>query len=181
MKILYLFLFVSAFGFSQIDDLETSTWQEDKPLTWADFRGQPNNNMDAAALTASGISFGYSLKKVNSKVVGFEADIKSIFYPTESWYKKSEATPHILRHEQLHYNITELFARKFRYEVSKLKPSRNLKNQLSALGQRLNIEAEQMQRQYDAQTNHSINKKQQAEWDKFITSELKKLDAYKAK
>ena len=35
-----------------------------KKLTWKDFKAEPNQKSDAVALTASGITFGFSQSKI---------------------------------------------------------------------------------------------------------------------
>ena len=180
MKTLFAFLLISSFCFSQNQDLETAAWQEDKPLVWKDFKGKPNPNTDAAALTASGISFGFSISKTGNRITGFTADVECIFYPTESWYKIEDANAHILRHEQLHFDITELHARKFRQQISQLKASSRLRGQLNNLYKEISKASSLMQNLYDEETNHSINKVQQKKWDDYIVAELKKLEAFKA-
>ncbi|MFD1064091.1 DUF922 domain-containing protein [Winogradskyella litorisediminis] len=179
MKILTLCLFFSIGCFAQKADDITFSWDENRPLTWEDFQGKPVKNTDAAALTASGISFGFSIGKTGNKITEFTADVECLFYPEESWYKPNEADAHILKHEQLHFNITELHARKFRKHISELQPSRHLQNQLNKIYKAISQASYEMQQQYDEETNHSINKEKQAEWQSFITEQLKRYEAFK--
>lgn len=59
-----LFLFV---GSSSND--ETISWNDSRKLKWEDFKGNPNSQSDAVALTASGITFGYSVKTSGKRVI----------------------------------------------------------------------------------------------------------------
>ena len=160
-------------------DVEKISWSETNKLTWANFKGKPDKASNAAASTASGISFGYKIKTTNNKITGFTTTVNSVFYPTKSWYKVEDATDHILAHEQMHFNITELYARKFRKQLSEVKISTRLKLQLSNLYKSINEASNKMQKFYDKETKHSIDKTKQAEWNTYIRLELQKLDKYK--
>ena len=110
-------------------DEPTITWSESYKLSWQDFKGPILSNTDAVATTASGITFSYSIKRSSDRIMGFQSNIHAHFYPEKSWYKPNDADAHILAHEQFHFNITELFARKFRDRVSHLKVSQNLESE----------------------------------------------------
>ncbi len=182
MKLKHLFIILCSVLFlATTENEETITWNENRKLTWADFKANPDVQSDAVALTASGITFGYSVKRLDDEVVGFNATVESLFYPNKSWYKKDIANNHILNHEQLHFDITELHARKLRQQVNQLKVSQNIKQQLEQLHKDINIAIAKMQHQYDQQSNHSINSEMQSAWHQKIREELKALERYKSK
>ena len=162
-------------------DEVTITWSEDQKLTWNDFKDKPNPNIDAVALTASGITFGYSISRSETEVFSFKTSVHSHFYPEKSWYKNSTADTYILGHEQLHFDITELHARKFRKRIEALKLNNNIKIELDKLHDVINKELAAMQDLYDDKTDYSRKPKEQLQWQKFIQEELKKLEAYKSK
>lgn len=179
MKYYIVFLFAFTFCFGQNKDLETSSWNESVPIVWKNFKGKIDSNSDAAAQTASGISFGFSIGKTGGRITDFNTTVECLFYPSESWYKPDVVTPHILKHEQLHFDITELHARKFRQQITRVKPSSKLRTELNGLYKTISKASSQMQHKYDRETNHSIDKDQQAAWNLYIARELKKLEAYK--
>ncbi len=159
---------------------ESFTWNENRKLTWADFKGSVDPNSDAVALTASGITFGYSINRTNKRITGFKATIESHFYPYKSWYVRGKADDYILGHEQLHFDITELYARKFREQVARLKVSQNVKQQLDVLYANINKALAETQNAYDTQSAHSMDPEMQKKWDQRIKEELKLLDRYKS-
>ncbi|WP_353779295.1 DUF922 domain-containing protein [Winogradskyella sp. 3972H.M.0a.05] len=161
--------------------LETISWSKARKLTWQDFKAEPVTGTTAVALTASGITFGYSVQKLNGSIVEFDARISSHFYPEKSWVVKEHANDHILRHEQLHFDITELHVRKLREAVSKLRPSNRVPRQLDELHALVNKQLKDTQHAYDTQSNHSINIEAQLEWEKLIAVELEKLDEFASK
>ncbi len=161
-------------------DTAVISWTQSYKLSWKDFQGESNSFSRAAAVTASGITFEYSIKQANGDVVSFTTDVKAHFYPEESWYKSKLADDHILGHEQLHYDITELFARKFRQDIYMLKPENGIVKKLKALHKTINKELNSMQNLYDAETNYSINAKEQIRWHAYVSKKLEEFSKYKS-
>tara|TARA_R110000868_G_scaffold37543_2_gene132711 strand:+ start:365 stop:907 length:543 start_codon:yes stop_codon:yes gene_type:complete len=156
------------------------SWNTSYKLSWSDFKAKPNNNTSAVALTASGITFGFSIRQTDdNRVLSFETDVNAHFYPEKSWYKSELADNHVLGHERLHFDITELHARKFRQAISKLKTSQTIKNELRQLHKSINKDLEVMQNAYDGETDYSRNVETQVKWQLFIINELEKLSEYK--
>ncbi len=153
-------------------EYETISWSE-KRLTWNDFKGQPPVSDRVAATTASGISYQFSTSGTkNSYKVDFE--ISTHFYPNESWYKPDLCDEVILGHEQLHFDISELFARKLRMEFSAATfTHENVKKKIKALYKRNNQELSDFQNRYDAETNFSRNRDAQIIWNEKIAEALK--------
>ena len=176
-QLIFCFLLLS-FGKSTND--ETIAWNSSRKLTWNDFKANPNNESDAVALTASGISFGYSVKTSDKKIVEVSTEVKAIFYPNKSWYFKGKSDKQILKHEQLHFDITELYARKFRAQLSKLSMHRHVKKEMDNMHVTINKALNDTQKRYDKETNHSLNKEQQKQWEAIIAKALAELEVYKS-
>lgn len=157
------------------------SWSETKKLTWSDFKAVTPSKTDDVALTASGISFSFSVKEQNDEFVSFNTSVEAHFYPEKSWFINGRANDYILAHEQLHFDITELHARKLRCEISKLKISPTIKQELRFLNQKANKDMAEMQNQYDAKTDHSRQSEQQRDWNKWIHSEIHKLKDFGSK
>ena len=158
---------------------ETMTWDASQKLTWADFKANANSESGAIALTASGITFGYSLKTSGNRIIDFSTSVEAQFYPSQSWYLKGKDNDYILKHEQLHFDITQLFARKVREKLSRLPVGRTVKEQMNAIYKRIKESLNKEQKRYDLETEHSINKEVQKHWEDFIAEELKALDQFK--
>lgn len=153
-------------------------WSPDYKLQWSDFQGQPNTSSDAAATTASGITFGYRLSETDGEITQFKADVTAHFYPEKSWFKPQEVSNHILGHEQLHFDITELHARKLRQQISKLTISKSVADKMDALHMEILKELSAMQNQYDTATDYSRNREQQQLWKNDIQEQLYVLKAF---
>lgn len=179
---MFKFLIILSIIFCFKSDSTEFSWQEHRKLIWTDFKGEPDVNSNAAAVTASGISFSYSISKSSvSGVTGFDTKVFAHFYPEESWCKPKLIDNYILKHEQFHFNVTELHVRYLRENISKLKISNTVANQLDALNKQANLALLVMQKQYDAESNYSIDKEGQKKWEAFISKELKRLEKYKSK
>jgi len=163
------------------NDEPVLSWNESYKLAWQNFKAKPNSNESAVAITASGITFGFSIGQTDKKeVVSFSSEVHAHFYPELSWYKKEQADNHILGHEQLHFDITELYARKFKYRISQVKLSNNVRRDLKKIHNDINTELSQMQNKYDNETDYSRNFESQSKWKIYVDAELATYSKYKS-
>jgi len=174
--VFFLWNFLS---FAQDKQPHAVLWQEALQLHWKDFKGDPKPDVDAVAITASGITFGYSVTRSQTEVVDANFTIEAHFYPDHSWYKKGRVTDVVLNHERFHFNITELFARKFRQRISQTRFTNDIKQEADAIYQAINEELRTMQKRYDKETNYSMDIEVQKQWQLKIEEELKALSKYK--
>lgn len=173
---LFFLLIIALFIINTPKDI---TWKEGERLTWNDFKGQPDLNSDAAAITASGISFSYSIKQSTTSTT-FTTTIEAHFYPEHSWHKK-EVNDHLLEHEQLHFDITELNVRKLKKRLSKITETDDLDAILLEEQVRANRELAEMQDKYDSDSDYSINENNQKNWKRYVESELASLYEFRSK
>jgi hypothetical protein len=172
-----LLAFLSCF-FYQDDDVSI-IWSGDLELEWSDFKADPKPQGNAAALTASGITFGFSSTKTKTELVDFTFDVKSHFYPNQSWRINEPLSDIVLAHERLHFDITEIFARKFRQRIANTTFTMNINVEMERIHNAINNELSEMQNKYDKETNHSQIVEKQMEWQKLIGLEINKLSKYK--
>lgn len=150
---------------------EAVLWNPDYRLSWEDFRAIPPISGNIAATTASGISYYFSSTEVDGKM---EVDftVRTYFYPDKSWYKPEICNSVILSHEQLHFDISELFARKMRAQLAKTRFTKNIKAEVRAIYQKINAELAEFQNRYDSETDYSRNVAQQKVWNETIKAAL---------
>ena len=133
-------------------------WAYARPLTWEDFMCEPKRNSDAVALTSTALGISYN---VSSNQLHYE--ITCSFSKGKSWGLLR--TPYILAHEQGHFDITEIYARKLHKELLDYKFSRRtFRQDVNDIYDRVVKEKENFQLTYDALTDHSRNKTVQKEW-----------------
>ncbi len=166
--------FLGFLGFAQEIE-EGVPWDANKRLTWADFKGKVPPAAVPAATTASGISYTYSANLMHHEVE-LDYEVTAYFYPNESWYKPSLANDTILSHEQLHFDIAELFARKMRNRLDRTSFSDNVKAEVREIYQEILQELKEFQEAYDWETNFSRNVEKQLEWNAKIAEELQAVE-----
>lgn len=173
MKLFVLF-FIFFFSLSYAQDNE-KPWKAGERLSWSDFEGQPDFDHPYAAITYSGMSYGFSAEIKRGKVL-VTYDVKSFFVANKSWVKKWFLNDKgLLMHEQLHFDITELYARKFRQCLSMMNFTEKVKIEIKNLYKEITDEKVKIQKLYDVETDHSKNKIAQKKWQLKIDSELQKL------
>lgn len=147
-------------------------WSGVRRLTWNDFKATPDPKSSNAALTSSKISFKYSQSGSN-----FRYRVACEFDRNASWGKVK--TPPILAHEQGHFDISEIHARKLHKALKQFKVNEeSLTKEVSAIYQKIMDEQNAMQSDYDNETNFSRNAEKQQIWLEKIKKELERLDEY---
>lgn len=171
-KVLLLFIWL-VLNLSYGQEEQMVLWTPSKKLTWSDFKGKPSNISNAAAITASGISYSFSAQGTKDKVE-LDFKVETHFYPDKSWYKATTANPIVLSHEQLHFDISEVFARKLRQILAETKFTNNAKSEVKEIYRNVLRELNDYQNQYDDETNFSRDTVQQLIWNKRIIKVLNK-------
>ena len=171
-RFLLLFFLLPSILFAQSRDEELMEWNAAHKLTWSDYKANPNPGSDAAASTTTYLAIDYNISSTN-----FSYKIQSLFSKTRSW--GLHKTPYILSHEQGHFDIAEVFARKLHKEMSEYKfNKKTYQKDLQKIYNEVTGEKEDVQNEYDRETRHSINKEKQAEWLKKIAKMLEEYEDY---
>lgn len=167
----FFWAFIPFFSSGQ-DSEEVIHWTKDYRLTWDDYKGKGNPSVGAAASTATYLGIDY-----NFSPEGLTYTITCGFSKTRSW--GLHKTDYILGHEQGHFDIAEIFARKLHRQMTTYKfNNATYQADLKKIYEDIVAEKEEMQNTYDAETNHSINKVKQAEWLGKIREMLKQYEQY---
>ncbi|GAA3925057.1 DUF922 domain-containing protein [Hymenobacter algoricola] len=154
---------------------EKIAWSATRPLTWADFKTRPTPADQLAALTSATID-----AQIGCKDYVFSAQVRAVFVPSESWVRDAKkASPNLLRHEQLHFDITELHARMMRQKLALVKldcehlqPAfRNLSNAAFSAWKR-------EEARYDGETSNGLNEPKQKFWEEQVRQRLTQLDKF---
>ena len=87
----------------------------------------------------------------------------------------------VLAHEQKHFDIDELYARKLRKQVKEntYTSYSNLKTKSDSLYNVIDKEMDIFQDKYDEETDGSMNGDKQREWNKKVMDEIHALSLYK--
>lgn len=152
------------------------TWNENRKLTWNDFQGKPMDNTAEVAMTASSVEFYYYTK---NNQVGWTVTAK--YFPKLSWSKKNLQSDYILKHEQLHFDITELYTRLFRKRLKESVKSIKDMDKIKSISKQIMKEWNNEENDYDRETQHSTDEKKQAEWNLNLQQRLDALKEFASK
>ena len=171
-----LFLAVFLFAFTTDPTSDTKNvivWNEYRTLTWEDFKGKRTE--DAAGDAGTVVQIKAKPYMVKGQV---KYDVAAVFVKNKSW--SDAQTNELLAHEQLHFDIAELYARKIRQVSAELVEAgeQDVKDYNRAI-QKLLHESDEVDIQYDMETLHGAMVNKQAEWSKKVKSELKALGQFK--
>ena len=166
-KFLALPIFILPLLVISLPDDDYIKWQEDRRLTWDDFKAEPQKLGSTAAMTTTHLSFAYNV--TNGKVT-YKIDCR--FEKNKSWGLVKNDW--ILKHEQGHFDIAEIFARKLNKLTNEYQFNRaSFQKDLDIIYKSVVDEKEKFQQQYDDETDYSRHKPNQEAWLKKIELELK--------
>jgi|ERR1035437_2394416 hypothetical protein len=164
-----------AFNYKQSKGTDMFFWEKNVKLTWNNYKGSPNGNTEGLSAVTN-----YHIK-TTSHYFGDSVEyvIKCYLSMQASWVKKEDQNDKVLHHEQGHFDIGEIFARKIRKAVSGFAfKMETLNKDYNTLFQNLMKECDTYDELYDSETNKSENAEKQKEWDQKIDKELKDLEGY---
>ncbi len=191
LKNIFFFIgFISLISFTFVKD-EFILWQENKKLKIQDFKAdnkdtiKVNRQQFLGAISAIRIEYS-SFQRNKNSVPDFS--IKTYFDPNESWMLLKN--DYVLQHEQIHFDLTELYARKMRKSVESLR-QKNVTN-ISIYRKKIqhwNAMKEKASNQFDADNQDYYikigqkilfqkNPKQEA-WKKKVDRELFQYSLFK--
>jgi len=165
--------FIFFLGFAKAQD--KIFWNENRKLEWSDFQSftRPNASQ-AAATTYCGIS--YLLNSSTRQFTDEQVKIESFFIPSKSWAHQEHKTDNVLMHEQSHFDIAELFARRFRKIISN--KSLDAKS-LQKYYEMIYDDYKDYQQDYETVTNHGRIRDKQLEYSRKIDEEIEELSDFK--
>lgn len=144
-------------------------WDSAHKLTWDDFANQ--NTLDEKQFYGAYVSTAIILRTDKSGPLVFAA-----MYPYNSWVRSGFANPRALKHEQLHFDITEIYARKLRANLSKLHPENHARAR--EIHEAIIIEWKRAQKRYDDETHHGLRDDVQAKFEADAAEALTQLADY---
>lgn len=147
-------------------------WSETRKLSWDDFKARPDAASTNAAMTNSIINIEFNFDDTS-----LDYSISCRFDKNRSWVKVR--TVPVLQHEQGHFDIAEIFARKLAKEMKAYRfNAATVQNDVNNIYDRIMAVYQKHQQQYDQESDFSRNKDKQAEWLSKIAADLKALEAF---
>jgi len=134
-------------------------WSADKPIEWSDFRAVPDSNSEYVTSVKSDIMYKIS------EVYNYPQVVASAVMDRDESWTKTTLYAGLLKHEQLHFSIAEVYARKYA-TINNYWPLNPVVIEDSLT--KIFDEYYAVDSIYDSETDHSLNFPEQLEWDKKI-------------
>lgn len=133
-------------------------------------------NGDVVAYTNCFIDFNYRARSEKG-VYTLTCDIKLVFDKDKSWINRRKVLSHqmleeILDHEQGHYIIAYMEQQELIRAVSRTRFDANYQYEASNLFDRIHEKYKQLGFDYDDDTAHMLNRRQQHSWDAYFKKRL---------
>lgn len=171
--VLFIGFFLIFCSFIQQTDDDKLYWKGNI-LDWSYFQGKADRNAPTDAISDCRITANMKTKKDSLIFV-----IESYLSKKGSWVKEGTQTQALLKHEQGHFDLNEIYARKFRKELLEYKfLISTSKTDFSKIQSKYFELLNKEQTLYDSETMHSNNNEKQIEWNKKIEKQLKELESY---
>jgi hypothetical protein len=139
-------------------------WSKDRKLTWDDYKGNAVLKRESVAATTS--------CRLGLRIDPQKIYVTNEFICHQSSVKPTERTPALLAHEQLHFDLCEVYARMLRKELAN---TNTVPKEAFIRLHKLYIDRQQL---YDDETNHGLDPQAQAKWADAIPRELSALSGY---
>jgi hypothetical protein len=160
------------FLFSPLFAQESSLlWNEQKPLSWADFSGQVKDSSAFDAEVFAEVRYKYTFYSLRD----FQFEVFAIFNRNTSWSRTERRSEELLKHEQLHFDIAALHAQKLKDRFNSYNYTENFEQEIQQIFSELKEEYQAAQLKCDEETNHSVDKAKQLQWEQYVRNELIRL------
>lgn len=153
------------------------TWHQNRKLEISDFKGTTEKRPFTAGTSSS---FRYRIVGKPASPNKYKLFVETYFDCYLSYFKHTDFDSLVLAHEQIHFDIAELYARKFieKIEIEAFDLNQLLAKQeeiLNSVGRELQLK----QDEYDSEVYADRTK--QTKWNKWIDEELAKYQKYSDK
>jgi hypothetical protein len=151
-------------------------WSKTRKLQWSDFQREYRGE-SVQGETCSGLE----MAEDRDGHGGVVFTVNAVFHPELSFVSPDcSRSPYALEHEQLHFDITELYARQLRMALSVIQHTHK-QSEADVAGDFFDIVKQawaQEEDLYDKECNPSMNRAEQARWKIKIARQLIKLNNY---
>jgi len=157
------------------EDLEGDTiyYSAKRPLTWSDFQSRNHPSSHFMALVMPSLGYTQEAKLIDG-TIQVKIAVKAFLPKSACYADVTGRDAYTLNHEQRHFDIVKIISEQFKQKIlaKPLTP-----DTFEAI---INIQyldsfrdMNTMQKAYDKETSHGINKAAQEEWNQRIDKELK--------
>lgn len=172
------FILVFLFIYSSLS-AQKIYWSESQKLVWDNFKSKRNSLGGNTVVAYTHCGWEYSVITSSDPKVPVKMAIETVFNEDKSWKDEKRINDYVLLHEQKHFDIAEIHARKLRKEVAeRIKTTTDFNKFFKTIYAKISSEYKNFQANYDRITEHGMNKEKQVEYNILIHEELEKLKNY---
>lgn len=153
-------------------------YRRDNKVQVSDFKASPDHTTKGVAATYSGVQMGLRERTENG-IVHIEVDLYVYFDKQRSWMKKTGRNQRVLDHEQIHFDITAVFACNLKLVLEATTwEGPDVFERLKELHKQQMQLLQETQHKYDLESKHGTDALQQKAWSDKIYNRLQQLACY---
>jgi len=153
---------------------DTIFWSPTRKMTWADFTGIMPISTKYSAQIFNNFEYLAPLNLENG-ILNINLQMKVYILKSNSWTSSCDLSEYSIAHEQVHFDLTKIIVERFKQKALKILTIDNYDSELQLLFIEMYREMNRLQKEYDNESNHSINILGQQKWQQFVTEELKEV------
>jgi len=158
------------------DDAGLILYDAGHKLSIRDFKGPPDEASEGVGATYSGIRLSMEGKSSDGKML-VKVRMMVYFDPSASWMKPEGKNDRVLKHEQIHFDLTAIYACKMYHAIVEGRfNSRNVKQKLRDLQEHYTNLLQAQQQRYDKETRHGTIADRQQAWAERVADMRSELD-----
>ena len=155
----------------------TIPWSAARKLSWGDFKMRLPETRSGDAHTEVNITWRYNTYCPDNALW---FTVTALFLTEKSWVAPSQESETLLRHEQLHFDLAEIYARALRQRLNSFKvdcePTAATDTQIDQIGNKYVDALNAAHRRYDLETQHGLNGTRQGEWEQKVRAFLSTIN-----
>jgi hypothetical protein len=152
------------------EELEGDTiyYAASRPLTWSDFKSKTRRSNKYAAMVMPNIGYDQN-EEISNGVIHVTITLKTFLAKTDCWLGSSYKDSYMLNHEQRHFDVAKIVTEQFSKQIAqaKLNPD-NYEAVINMQYLDSYRDMNKLQKDYDVQTAHGLNRMAQETWNKRI-------------
>jgi hypothetical protein len=150
-------------------------WSKERKLRWQDFMMRPPawSSDDSHSWVGLDVTWTCGAE--------FVFDVRAIFDPSRSWVRPGSQEDSLLRHEQTHFDLTELAARQLRKHLAGMSDPCSTSTTIREIDRVIGDQRqawEQEQKRYDRDTRHGSEQTRQEFWGSRTKRQLDQLKQF---
>lgn len=151
---------------------DTIFWSPNHKMTWTDFGGMMPKSSKYSAQIFNNFEYFAPLNLTDGELT-INLQMKVYMLKSGSWTSSMALSDYSIAHEQLHFDITKLIVERFKQKAKEILTIDNYDSELQLLFIEMYREMNRLQKEYDDESNHSINVGGQMKWQTQISEELR--------